>query len=285
MTVESRIPINELKTYCLCYSRWYRTTVNMTNTYHYKKSTAQRTLGSILMFLFKVFAGIMIIVLNSVLDLGGLISLLGLFILLSTVVDLFYLQKDPRSNFLMFKGRRLRFRLPYFIICFVKDYRDFKIFKEVYGIEKSAFSLIASFNNREAYRQISRQACEICIEELLYIQLYKDKYSDYREFVDLDNDWGQSVELYEILSSGRAVDIQKAYAVVDKRRHMERMEAEQQRHYQEMERIRREEAQSVIDANKAIESAAYAERDAADADRAASESRKALYDALRNRYC
>ncbi len=272
MTIEARIPLNDLKNYCRAYRDWYNITGYMQEVYNYKKKNAAGTLLSLVLFFASLVFAAVFIILDIAAETAGLLAIPAFVFIGYAVGALFYFQEDPRKK--SFK-KRLRLRPLYFITCLIKDFKDFKKFKAIYKMKKSAVGLIVSFRNDEAYEKIADVACEVCTDKLLYIYAYEQQYKNYREYVSLLDKWYIAGEVLEILNSGRAVDFQSAMKVIDTRRYRDELKRQREEHL----RKRTEAMQKAADAARERDKA---EAEANNAAAAAEKEREEFYKQLRN---
>ncbi len=249
MTIEARIPLNELMKALEWYDSLYDEVHDPKIAYKYKMRLAKRTILSVLLNLIAIglfIASIFLAVNNSTFAIIPVI--LGVYILL----NFFYLEKIPNK-----KRRKLRFRLVHYIICIFRDVYEFSIFKKKFGLSTPAFLLIFGVGKKQAFENIEDWGYYNAQEELEKIKGYKKKYSSYRDYVDLGQYWHIADELLGLLESGRAYDMASALAVIDFKKYQERME---------------ELAQNAID--RAVE----AEERVARAQAAAAEAEKRFWD-------
>jgi hypothetical protein len=132
----------------------------------------------------------------------------------------------------------------------VKDVKELGWFREYFDVKANAFGLIFGIGKAEARKQLINWGYMVGEEYVNYINAYDQKYSNYRDYVDLSKHWEICDELLGIINSGRAVDVQGALNVVDTKRHRAKME-----------QYAREEAQAAVEAASAAKDTAAAARD------------------------
>jgi hypothetical protein len=139
---------------------------------------------------------------------------------ISVLLDFFYFQKvDGR------KIRKPRFRYTYYLGCLVNDLRELGWFKKYFNVSTPAFLLMFGKDKALALSNIEDWGYLVGEDYVNYINAYNEKYSDYRDYVNLDKQWNLCGELLEIINSGRAYDVQGALSVIDTRRHRASVEA------------------------------------------------------------
>ncbi len=245
MTIEARVPLDQVKSALSNYSRLYNTITNATNAFTYKKKMARYTLLSLLFTVVKIFLlfycpTVLKNTDNSFIKLFAIVVLI--FCIVTLFFDFFYLQKIADNGK---TKRKLRFRPLYFIKGLICDVIEIEFFKKKFGLKAPAFLLIFGMGNRAAYSKITDWAIGVADAQVFAINNYEDKYKNYRDYVDLWQHFSLCGELLEIINSGRAIGVQEALDVVDVRRHRQRME-----------NMRRQEMEAVKSAMRKVSDAA-----------------------------
>ncbi len=251
MTIEAKVPLNDVKTALGCYQRLYNCVHNPIYVYDYKTQIAKKTFLSLVFSIIKILIFTVLVAVAATVesDWKFILVLLAIIFAVSILLDLFYWQKvsDKRLG-------RPRFRYSYYISCFINDIRELSWFKRYFGISTPSFLMIFGVGRYEAHESIKNWGYLVGDDYVKFINAYDDRYKNYRDYVDLGRHWGLCGELLNIINSGRAVDIQGALAVVDTRKHRKKMES--------YARDQAEAAQRAADAAWATANAAAATADA-----------------------
>ena len=192
MTVEDRIPLNEVQYALRCYASLYNCVHSPLKVYDYKTRIARRTLLSLVFSIIKIalFTVFVIMATNTVNDNGEMGFLWLIWLILSIVfgisifLDLFYIQK--------ISGKRLgkiKFRYPYYIMSLVNDIRELHWFRKYFGVKAPAFLLIFGIGKADAYQSIKNWGYMIGEDYCNYIRAYDNKYRSFREYVNLGQYW------------------------------------------------------------------------------------------------
>ncbi len=220
MTVEDRIPLDEVEYALQSYAKLYNCVHNPLAVYDYKTRIARRTFLSLIFSIIKIALFTVFIVLATK---GGNMDfvwiILSIIFGISILLDLFYIQKVSGKRF-----GKIKFRYPYYITSLVNDIRELHWFRKYFGVKTPAFFLIFGIGKADAHQSIENWGYMVGEEYCNYINAYENKYRSYREYVNLGQYWSVCGELLQIITSGRATSVQSALSVMDTRRHRERVE-------------------------------------------------------------
>ncbi len=256
MTIESRIPLKEVRKALNWYDELYWTISNPKRAYVYKVNVARNTILSILFSIVKI--GLLIgcicwtvYAFDVHWELTAIPLILSFVFGISIFLDLFYLEKIPEK-----KLPKLRLRIVHFFFCIAKDIYEFSVFKKRFSLSIPSFLLMLGIGEKKALANIEDWGYYRAQRQLDNISEYKNKYSNYRDYVDLGQHWDVAGELLALLDSGRATDIASALAVRDFKKSREKVE-----------RIAQDEAARVKAAADRMESAAKEVEEAARAEK------------------
>lgn len=220
MSVEARIPLEDMKYALQSYVSLYNCVHNPLAVYDYKTKIARRTFLSLLLSVIKIVLFSVFISLSS--DSGELQAvwiILSIIFGISILLDLVYIQKVSGKRF-----GKIRLRYPYYIASLINDIRELRWFRKFFGVKTPAFLLMFGIGKSSAHQNIENWGYLVGEDFCNYINAYDEKYRSYREYVDLGQYWGVCDELLEIIQSGRASSIQNALSVMDTRKHRAKME-------------------------------------------------------------
>ncbi len=256
MTIEARIPLDDVKYALQSYAKLYNCVHNPLLVYDYKTKIARRTFLSLVLSVVKIFLFTLFIALAAQgSDIAALWIIISVILGISIVLDLFYIQKVSGKRF-----GRIKFRYPYYIASLVNDLRELHWFRKYFGVKTPAFLLMFGIGKADAHNSIENWGYMVGEDYCNFINAYNDRYSSYREYVNLGQYWSVCGELLQIIRSGRATNVQSALSVMDLRKHRARMES----YASEQAEAARSQAAAAWAAASAMDSIADSEERSAD---------------------